>query len=246
MERSNVGYRADPTLNSSALQTASHQNLDTLSCPVAFDFSTLDRSPIEGLPNYPCMPRPPHNEQPTRLQPTQPEYSDDACESTEIEKATRPRPLRQSMSTSTSEPVPTKRSRRPRRTCTGSRGPSTDEENAKERAARAHSLVERRYREGLKNKLGQLEDALSQAKLPVSSDESPGLQECATSGSGKRKKFDVLSDAMSYIHASEVEMRHLSDEVTRLNDTVKLLEKLVRCEDCPIVKQMSMMRLQAA
>ena len=60
-----------------------------------------------------------------------------------------------------------------------------------------------------------------------------------------KKKADVLSDAVGYIHQSEVDMRHLSDEVNRLNHRIRLLEKLVKCEDCPLVKQMSMMHIQA-
>jgi hypothetical protein len=54
----------------------------------------------------------------------------------------------------------------------------------------------------------------------------------------------VLHEAVSYIHHSEVDLTHLSDEVKRLSDRIRLLEKLVKCEDYPLVKQMSMVRLQ--
>jgi hypothetical protein len=141
---------------------------------------------------------------------------------------------------------PRKRSRNPRRTCAGSRPSSLDTAAVGEIDNRAHTLVERRYREGLKVKLELLEEALSQVQQPLPSQEAQGSQECVVDGpkpeGAKRTKSDVLHDATSYIYQAEVDLRHLSDEIQRLNDRVRLLEKLVKCEDC---KQKSMIRLQA-
>jgi Helix-loop-helix DNA-binding domain len=126
------------------------------------------------------------------------------------------------------------RLRNSKRACAASRPTSEyDAATARELANHAHTLVERRYRERLKVKLDQLEAALSQVQLPMSDQEPEKSQECDEDGPrpglGKRKKSDLLHDAVSYIHQSEVDLRHLSDEVKRLNDRVRLLETLVKC-----------------
>jgi len=46
-----------------------------------------------------------------------------------------------------------------------------------------------------------------------------------------------MTDAMNYVHQSEVSMRHMSDEISRLTERVRTLEKLVRCEDCVLLKE---------
>lgn len=61
---------------------------------------------------------------------------------------------------------------------------------------------------------------------------------------GKVRKSDVMTDAMNYVHQSEVEIRHMTDEVSRLSDRVIALEKLVKCEDCTLLKQMVRLQLQ--
>lgn len=61
---------------------------------------------------------------------------------------------------------------------------------------------------------------------------------------GKVRKSDVMTDAMNYVHQSEVEMRHMTDEITRLSERVMALEKLVKCEDCTLLKQMVRLQLQ--
>jgi Helix-loop-helix DNA-binding domain len=115
-------------------------------------------------------------------------------------------------------------------------------------ANRAHAEVERRYREGLKVGLDELEAALSHAQRAQAGQEEGSCYEHDEEGLrpslSKRKKFDLLHDTVEYIHQSEVDTRHLSDEVDRLNDRVRFLEKLVKCEDCPLVKQMNILRLR--
>jgi hypothetical protein len=55
---------------------------------------------------------------------------------------------------------------------------------------------------------------------------------------GKVRKSDVMSDATNYVHQSEVEIRHMSDEISRLNGRVHALEKLDNREHCSLLKPM--------
>jgi len=50
---------------------------------------------------------------------------------------------------------------------------------------------------------------------------------------------------MNYVNQTEVEMRHMENEIQRLGERVRVLEKLVRCEDCSLLKQMVNMQVQA-
>ena len=93
----------------------------------------------------------------------------------------------------------------------------TKQNNAKQ----AHSLVEKRYRENLNTKIVELQKALS------SSFDAPPSPE-----SSQVKKSEVLQIAIDYVNQSQLEMRHMTDDVNRLNARVKQLEKLVKCEDC--------------
>jgi len=44
--------------------------------------------------------------------------------------------------------------------------------------------------------------------------------------------------AIQYVHSSELEMRHMTDEIRHLRDRVQGLEKLVKCDDCVLVKSL--------
>jgi len=61
---------------------------------------------------------------------------------------------------------------------------------------------------------------------------------------GKVRKSDVMTDAMNYVHQSEVEIRHMADEINRLNGRIHALQKLVKCEDCTLLKQMVRLQLE--
>jgi len=49
---------------------------------------------------------------------------------------------------------------------------------------------------------------------------------------------------MNYVNQTEVEMRHMENEIHRLGERVRVLEKLVRCEDCSLLKQMVGLQVQ--
>jgi hypothetical protein len=127
----------------------------------------------------------------------------------------------------------------------GQKPPSTEDESAHIRAKQAHSVVERRYRDNLNGKIIQLHRTLVAAESTsrlsgISTYDMFNLREHR----GKFRKSDVMTDAMNYVHQSEVEMRHMSDEMIRLNDRLNALERLVRCEDCTPLKQMVRLQLQ--
>lgn len=125
----------------------------------------------------------------------------------------------------------------------GQRAASDKGESAHVRAKQAHSVVERRYRDNLNEKIVQLHRTLITLESTSRLSGIP-THNIFTSREYRRKfrKSDVLVDAMNYVHQTEVEMRHMSDEITRLNDRLKPLENLAKCEDCTLFKQI--LRLQ--
>jgi len=48
------------------------------------------------------------------------------------------------------------------------------------------------------------------------------------SRSSKVKKSDVLIEAMNYVHSVEVELRRKDEEITQLNDRIKMMENWMR------------------
>ncbi|KIW65179.1 hypothetical protein PV04_07460 [Phialophora macrospora] len=136
------------------------------------------------------------------------------------------------------------------------RKPSVDnDEEAQARAKQAHSIVERRYRDNLNGKIMQLQRTLSSiaanpnraADYFLEGDEiSQQQQQKQHSDQRTRiRKSDVMTDAVNYVHQSEVQMRHMENEISRLTERVRTLEKLVRCEDCVVLKEMVRRSLQA-
>jgi hypothetical protein len=120
--------------------------------------------------------------------------------------------------------------------------------DAKQRAKQAHSLVERKYRENLNAKIAQLHNTLQSSHYgPRTGEEGDSDVPEAPNAipASKMRKSDVLSEAMNYVNQTEVEMRHMENEIQRLSDRVRVLEKLVRCEDCSLLKQMVNMQVQA-
>ncbi|EXJ88278.1 hypothetical protein A1O1_05208 [Capronia coronata CBS 617.96] len=127
----------------------------------------------------------------------------------------------------------------------GHKGSSSEDESAQLRAKQAHSVVERRYRDNLNGKIMQLHRALVAAESTPRLSGMPNQDFFASrENRAKVRKSDVMTEAMNYVHQSEVEIRHMSDEITRLNDRVRALEKLVKCEDCTLLKQMVRLQIQ--
>lgn len=133
-------------------------------------------------------------------------------------------------------------------------------------AKKSHSIVERRYRENLNTKIALLHVALLRAEHvdadarqtgrrgayskqlsrnyevdPCGEKENKdfGVETSQRESFSKVRKSDVLVQATNYVFETEVELRHMTDEVSFLRDRIRQLEKLVRCEDCTLVKQMA-------
>ncbi|KAJ9607656.1 hypothetical protein H2200_007734 [Cladophialophora chaetospira] len=116
--------------------------------------------------------------------------------------------------------------------------------DAKQRAKQAHSLVERKYRENLNAKITQLHSTLQNSHYGPRIGEDGNEQRDDLPASSKVRKSDVLTEAMNYVNQTEVEMRHMENEIVRLAERVRVLEKLVRCEDCSLLKQMVNLQVQ--
>jgi hypothetical protein len=120
-----------------------------------------------------------------------------------------------------------------------------DDIDAKSHSKKAHSLVERRYRENLNGNIAQLHLALLKTKRAGDStpeDKDDDWEEPRQALS-KVRKSDVMLEAVDYVHQTEVELRHMANEIELLTARVRQLEKLVKCEECPLVKQLVNIKL---
>jgi len=122
---------------------------------------------------------------------------------------------------------------------------NADDPDAKSHSKKAHSLVERRYRENLNGNIAQLHLALLKTKRVGDSapeDKDDDWEEPRQVLS-KVRKSDVMLEAVDYVHQTEVELRHMANEIELLTTRVKQLEKLVKCEECPLVQQLVNIKL---
>jgi vacuolar-type H+-ATPase subunit D/Vma8 len=123
-------------------------------------------------------------------------------------------------------------------------------EEALARAKQAHSVIERRYRDNLNAKIAELHCTLETVSPSPNTmvEKSTYPRHDAFAADQQRtpriRKSDVMTDAINYVHQSEVSMRHMTDEIQRLTDRVNTLEKLVKCEDCVLLKNWFMARNQ--
>jgi hypothetical protein len=107
---------------------------------------------------------------------------------------------------------------------------SSDEEDTSQiRAKQAHSAVERRYRENLNSKIMDLHQTLVTTEFSSRFSEGADMKpwDSKKEGWSKIRKSDILVDAMNYVHQSEIEMRHMSDEIRQSRERIRMLEKLV-------------------
>ncbi|OAL39160.1 hypothetical protein AYO20_01478 [Fonsecaea nubica] len=145
---------------------------------------------------------------------------------------------------------------------------SSDSEDLERTLAKqTHSAIERKYRNNLNAKMWQLHRTLegtsrmsssassaSSANNSDDSDSSPQWGETQSQSQSQSqspqreqpqpRKSDILSNALQYINESELEMRHMSDEIVRLQNQLAVLQRMVRCEgDCDALKEIVQMKL---
>lgn len=112
---------------------------------------------------------------------------------------------------------------------------SEDEYSATLKAKHNHSVIERRYRDNLNGKINQLHSILQ-----VTEANSPLMRFSAQPSDPGRmvRKSEIMTKALHYVHRSEHESRHMRHEIQRLREQVQNLEKLIKCEDCPLLQSM--------
>ncbi len=54
----------------------------------------------------------------------------------------------------------------------------------------------------------------------------------------KMCKSNIMLEAVAYVNQTEVELRHMADEIALLTARVSHFEQLVKCEDCVLMKQL--------
>ena len=125
-----------------------------------------------------------------------------------------------------------------------SQSPSGDE-SASQKAKHAHSVVERRYRDNLNGKITQLHRTLIAAEtVPRTIGQQFQISFQDLGQLARIRKSDIISKAIQYVHQSEVEIRHMCDEIHQLRERIQGLEMLVKCEDYPLLNNMVALQLQ--
>jgi len=116
--------------------------------------------------------------------------------------------------------------------------------SAAPRGRQAHSLVERKYRENLNAKIEELFTALQKTQMSRRGESRLPPQGQSMGTAARVRKSDILAEALNYIYQSEVDMRHMADEISRLkNGTKPAAEKVNKCDDCSLRKQVMNLRL---
>jgi len=135
--------------------------------------------------------------------------------------------------------------RRPKVTRTRSKRSQSDssceEDSANLKAKHNHSVIERRYRDNLNGKIAHLHRTLQAVEANSRLIGFDGQY----SDPGRRvRKCDIMIKAIHYVHQSEVELRHMTEEIQHLQERVRGLEKLVKCEDCTLLQNLRRLQLE--
>lgn len=112
-----------------------------------------------------------------------------------------------------------------------------------------HNQVERKYRESLNTQLEALRrvvPALQQNSStdPCGTGDRADIEDLPNPALNKPSKAIILSSATSYIKSLEREQARQRKESERLAERVKVLEKIVRCEDCEVLGWFRGMKLE--
>ncbi|KAK5451605.1 bHLH/Zip transcription factor [Exophiala xenobiotica] len=105
-------------------------------------------------------------------------------------------------------------------------------------AKHAHSVVERRYRDKLNGKIVELRSVLSEINsigpLVQVSDRATFFDD--REHARRDNKSDILTDAINYVHQSEIKIRHLSDQIVGLEKCAQSLERLLGSLDPSVLQ----------
>lgn len=101
----------------------------------------------------------------------------------------------------------------------------------------AHSVVERRYRDKLNDKMMQLHQTLTASERSTRGTE--GWISPSIASSDKFSKAEVMAKAIDYVNQTEVQMRHMTHEIEQLQSRLQHLETRVQCGHCSIAREAS-------
>ena len=108
----------------------------------------------------------------------------------------------------------------------------------------AHSAVERKYRTTLNDYSAQLRTLLS--TTTTSDGQSCLLGDNISGVKASTRKATVLMSAIEYIKRSRREKQEFANSNLFLRKRLAALEKLIKCENCSLLKQMNLIQLQAS
>ena len=141
------------------------------------------------------------------------------------------------------------RDRRENKRTASSRAPSSgpkSEEIGRSKGRQAHSLVERKYRENLNAKIEELHDALRKVRTGSMVNGTFSRPAQPFGSANRARKGDILGEALNYIYQSQVDMRHMAEEIGRLKGELATAEEPPnKCQDCNIRKQVKSLRILA-
>ncbi|KAK6526586.1 hypothetical protein TWF694_005168 [Orbilia ellipsospora] len=104
----------------------------------------------------------------------------------------------------------------------------------------AHTVVEKRYREGLNAKYSSLRDELAKAyeneSINLASDVNGQL--FLVENLMGESRAEVLADAVKFVHHSQRQKREMTNEIEYLKNRIQTLENLVKCGDCSLWRAM--------
>ena len=203
--------------------------------------------PIEECTSVPCI-RPSEAEENTSFSMIrQPSHISTRRQSSRSSSLRQTMPIEKITSSPTTSQSKLRRGTQDRQRAPKESTKAQSRQEAKQRAKAAHSLVEKKYRENLNTKLILLHNTLQNAYYgPRQEQEADSEFEIDAdfdpySKSAKRdtkfRKSEVLSDAMNYVNQTEVEMRHMENEILRLSERVRTLEKLVSDENWKSIEE---------
>ncbi|MCJ1477440.1 hypothetical protein MMC13_006111 [Lambiella insularis] len=109
-------------------------------------------------------------------------------------------------------------------------------------AKASHCLVERKYRENLNTKFDILRRAIPSMHSPTDDPSHQALDFDDAGNSAKHRKADVLSNATDYVRQMEEKNRMMGDEIEFLRSRMTAIEKLIKCENCWLLREGQRMR----
>jgi len=108
------------------------------------------------------------------------------------------------------------------------------ETNSKSCGRQPHNQVERKYRESINTQLESLRRVIPSLQTPQACADDGDIEDLAVPS--KPSKAIILASATAYIKQQEKDKRQLAEDVTLLQQQVKTLRALMKCDDCTLMQ----------